>query len=407
MKNFRLLRVVCHFLLVNGIFFLTYKLRLLTDWFPSLLMPIPLINADELAFFSFYSSVLFVGIGLIKEFYPLQSRVVNHFQKLSKVWVYWFIAIAFLSYFGQGFVFFFGISRFIILISVFLVLLGVLFFDQVWRAIEYRMQQKSGKKILIVSLDRVEDSEALSTIKSNFSLPTDFIHPQELAGVDFKNYEMCVAVGVFEKSLLQSLFEQTRMNETRFFHISEGFFLEDVVYTPELIQNIIALEYKHSKLDGRSLILKRIFDVIGASIGLIVLSPLLLLIAIAIKCDSPGPIIYRSKRVGKGGQLFTFLKFRSMYTHMSVGYGGADAEKLYQQLINSKANTRNGILPKIDNDPRVTRVGRWLRKTSLDELPQLLCVLRGTMSLVGPRPHLENEVAQYSSREKRLLSINP
>lgn len=197
------------------------------------------------------------------------------------------------------------------------------------------------------------------------------------------------------------------MNETRFFHISEGFFLEDVVYTPELIQNIIALEYKHSKLDGRSLILKRIFDVIGASIGLIVLSPLLLLIAIAIKCDSPGPIIYRSKRVGKGGQLFTFLKFRSMYTHMSVGYGGADAEKLYQQLINSKANTRNGILPKIDNDPRVTRVGRWLRKTSLDELPQLLCVLRGTMSLVGPRPHLENEVAQYSSREKRLLSINP
>lgn len=197
------------------------------------------------------------------------------------------------------------------------------------------------------------------------------------------------------------------MNETRFFHISEGFFLEDVVYTPEMIQNIIALEYKHSKLDGRSLILKRIFDVIGASIGLIVLSPLLLLIAIAIKCDSPGPIIYRSKRVGKGGQLFTFLKFRSMYTHMSVGYGGVDAEKLYQQLINSKANTRNGILPKIDNDPRVTRVGRWLRKTSLDELPQLLCVLRGTMSLVGPRPHLENEVAQYSSREKRLLSINP
>lgn len=221
MKNFRLLRVVCHFLLVNGIFFLTYKLRLLTDWLPSVLMPIPLINADELAYFSFFSSLMFVGIGLIKQFYPLNTRVVNHVQKLSKVWLYWFIAIAFLSYFGQGFVFFFGISRFIILISAVFVILAILFFDQIWRAIEYRMQQKSGKKILIISSDSVDHSDSLKIIKNNFSLPTVFISPEELDRVDFQDYEMCVAVGMFEKPLLQSLFEQTRMNETRFFHISE------------------------------------------------------------------------------------------------------------------------------------------------------------------------------------------
>lgn len=96
-----------------------------------------------------------------------------------------------------------------------------------------------------------------------------------------------------------------------------------------------------------------------------------------------------------------------MYTHMSVGYGGKEAEKLYQDLINSDANTRAGILPKIHNDPRVTKIGKFLRKTSLDELPQLFCVLMGTMSIVGPRPHLQTEVQQYESREKRLLSINP
>ena len=379
----------------------------MTGILPDMLTPIPLINGDELRFFAFFSSILFVVIGVVKEFYPLNTRVINHYQKLGKTWLYWFVGIAFLSYFGQGSVFVFGLSRFIILIGGFFVLLSVLFFDQIWRAFEYRLQQKLGKKILIISADDLQDGEALQTIRDNFSLPTDYIGVEEVDNIDFKSYEMCVAVGRFEKQLLQQIFEQTRMNETRFFHISEGFFLEDVVYTPELIQNIIALEYKHSKLDGRSLILKRIFDVVGAGLALILLAPVLLLIAIAIKIESQGPIIYKSKRVWIGGKLFTFLKFRSMYTHLCVGYGGSDAEKLYQDLINSSSNTRKWVLPKINNDPRVTKVWRFLRKTSLDELPQLICVLLGTMSLVGPRPHLENEVSKYESREKRLLSIKP
>lgn len=216
-----------------------------------------------------------------------------------------------------------------------------------------------------------------------------------------------MVVGNFKNDELQAIFEKTRFHDTRFFHISEGFFLEDVVYKPEMLQNIIALEYKHSKLDGRSLVLKRVFDLVGSFFGILLLSPVLLAVAIAIKLDSKGPVIYKSKRVGTGGQLFTFLKFRTMYTHLSVGYGGKEAEELYQKLINSDANTRKGVLPKIKDDPRVTRVGKFLRKTSLDELPQLFSVFLGTMSLVGPRPHLENEVANYSPWQKRLLSIKP
>lgn len=102
----------------------------------------------------------------------------------------------------------------------------------------------------------------------------------------------------------------------------------------------------------------------------------MILIALAIKLDSRGPAIYKSKRIGRYGKAFTFLKFRSMYTHLSVGYGGKQAEELYQKLIASDANVRQGVLPKIANDPRVTKIGRFLRKTSLDELPQLFCVLR-------------------------------
>jgi lipopolysaccharide/colanic/teichoic acid biosynthesis glycosyltransferase len=133
----------------------------------------------------------------------------------------------------------------------------------------------------------------------------------------------------------------------------------------------------------------------------------LLIIAIIIKLDSKWPIIYKSKRVWYWWKLFTFLKFRTMYTHLSVWYGWEEAEKLYKKLINSDSNKRKWVLPKIENDPRITRVWKFLRKTSLDELPQLFSVFIGTMSLVWPRPHLENEVAKYEPWQKRLLSIKP
>ena len=98
-----------------------------------------------------------------------------------------------------------------------------------------------------------------------------------------------------------------------------------------------------------------------------------------------------------------------MYANLSVGegYGWKKAEDIYKNLIKSASNVRQWVLPKIDNDPRVTRVGKFLRKTSLDELPQLFCVFLGTMSLIGTRPHLPNEVEKYEHRQKRLFSIKP
>jgi exopolysaccharide biosynthesis polyprenyl glycosylphosphotransferase len=130
--------------------------------------------------------------------------------------------------------------------------------------------------------------------------------------------------------------------------------------------------------------LKRITDLALTGAGLLVIWPLLVAIALAIKLDSPGPVLYRQQRVGKDGRLFDMFKFRSMFR---------DAEKRRAEL--SADNEAVGPLFKIRNDPRVTRVGRFLRRTSLDELPQLLNVLRGEMSLVGPRPPLPTEVEVY------------
>lgn len=141
---------------------------------------------------------------------------------------------------------------------------------------------------------------------------------------------------------------------------------------------------------------KRLIDILISTIGLIVISPLLALIAIAIKIDSPGPTFYRSIRVGKKGRRFVFLKFRSMVV---------SADQLKADL--SSLNEREGLLFKLKNDPRVTQVGRFLRKYSLDELPQLWNVLKGDMSLVGPRPPTTDEYEQYSLEHLGRLDVIP
>jgi exopolysaccharide biosynthesis polyprenyl glycosylphosphotransferase len=138
---------------------------------------------------------------------------------------------------------------------------------------------------------------------------------------------------------------------------------------------------------------KRGLDIVAAVVGLIALAPLMMLIALAIRLDSPGPIIFRQTRCGKDGKPFTFLKFRGMVK---------DAEERKSEL--AAFNEVDGPIFKMRNDPRVTRVGRFLRSTSVDELPQLWNVLRGEMSLVGPRPPLPSEVTQYETWHRGRLA---
>jgi exopolysaccharide biosynthesis polyprenyl glycosylphosphotransferase len=143
-------------------------------------------------------------------------------------------------------------------------------------------------------------------------------------------------------------------------------------------------------------LIKRISDVVLTSVGLIVIAPVMLVITALIKLQDGGPVIFRQARVGRGGQPFTLLKFRSMVT---------DAEARKVDLL--ALNEGHGALFKLQDDPRITRVGRFLRAFSLDELPQLFNVLRGSMSLVGPRPHLAHEVAQMPQQAQRRSLVPP
>lgn len=141
---------------------------------------------------------------------------------------------------------------------------------------------------------------------------------------------------------------------------------------------------------------KRIIDLAGAVVLLLLLSPVFILVAVAIRLDSRGEVIFRQKRIGLGGKAFTFYKFRSMCV---------DAETCRKNIAH--LNEVSGPIFKIRNDPRVTRVGRWLRRYSIDELPQLLNVLKGDMSFVGPRPPLPCEVEKYEDWQLARLSVIP
>lgn len=149
--------------------------------------------------------------------------------------------------------------------------------------------------------------------------------------------------------------------------------------------------------DKSYLVLKRLIDILGASMGLILLSPLFLMVSFLIKLEDPkGPIYFKQIRMGKYGQKFYMYKFRSMVSN---------AEELLALLL--KDNEVDGAMFKMKDDPRITKIGRFIRKTSIDELPQLWNVLNGEMSLVGPRPPLEREVVQYTSYDTQRLLVTP
>jgi exopolysaccharide biosynthesis polyprenyl glycosylphosphotransferase len=165
---------------------------------------------------------------------------------------------------------------------------------------------------------------------------------------------------------------------------------------PEEFFDCPILLYETPKPTGMNLVTKEVFDRVAAATGIIILSPILILASFAIKLSSKSPILFKQKRSGLNGKVFTMYKFCTMVP---------DAENLKGEL--ARFNEMDGPAFKMEHDPRITRVGKWLRKTSIDELPQLFNVLKGDMSLVGPRPPLIDEVKQYDLWHRRRLSIKP
>ncbi len=166
------------------------------------------------------------------------------------------------------------------------------------------------------------------------------------------------------------------------------------------------MEVKKTKLDGWGRIIKRSIDLIFSIFFIILFSPIFIITIIAIKLDSKGNIFYKNDRIGQNNTLIKVLKFRSMYSDYCTSSNNKKAMEYEEELI-KKYNSRDGAIYKIKNDPRITGVGKFIRKYSIDELPQFFNVFFGNMSIIGPRPHQKREVEKYDKKQLRILDIKP
>ena len=213
--------------------------------------------------------------------------------------------------------------------------------------------------------------------------------------------EVILADPNMERAKIMALLDLLNYHHLDFKYIADllGTKISNIAITN--YDSIPVVEVVNTPLDGWGRIIKRIFDIFLSFIFIVLLLPIILLTAVAVKLDTPGPIFFTYKRVGQKRKIFTFIKFRSMLKD-------AHKYRFDKNFLEKNRNLRWGTpMMKFQNDPRITKVGRIIRRWSIDELPQLFLVIMGKMSLVGPRPHEIEEVSKYDKYQLRVLSIKP
>ena len=233
----------------------------------------------------------------------------------------------------------------------------------------------------------------------------DFNDRTEKALVEMKRAdkfdEILVAEPHLSGAMLDRLYDFSYSNHVELKFIADIFDFPISNFTINNIAGLPVVEVKKTRLDGWGRISKRAFDLLVSLLLIIIISPILLIIALAVKLSSPGPVFFVYSRIGENGKPFKYFKFRSMIS-------GAHALRFDKEFLKRQENLRQGSpMMKFKDDPRVTKVGKFLRRFSLDELPELFNVAIGKMSLVGPRPHEIEEVAKYETYHRRVLSIKP
>ncbi len=206
-----------------------------------------------------------------------------------------------------------------------------------------------------------------------------------------------------------NLLEFVRRHGLQFSFVPNLFEVQRNVIELDNFKGIPIIKLKNTPLEGWGKVIKRLLDIVASLVCLIITAPISLIIYIAVRVTSPGPGIYKHTRSGYKRE-FEFYKFRSMYTHLSTGkgYGDEQAQKVLHDLLEQvKDDDRSGPLWKIKDDPRITPIGKFLRKSKLDEIPQFWNVLIGDMSMIGPRPHMPEQVEKYRQHYGRVFSIKP
>lgn len=296
-------------------------------------------------------------------------------------------------------------SRFIVLAAGFFAIVYVFIGRLLLRVVEKYMRtryQFGMRRVLIVGNDETSNI-LVSHMENNPSLGYKII--KRITTLDLLEIEKeitntkidTVVVGAtdYGKDVVVELAEFCRDNRLQFLFAPTLFQTLTTNIAMDVVAGIPLIEVQHTALDGWGKVLKRSIDIAGSFIGIILFAPIFIIIALLIKLDSKGPVFVALPRISMG-KTFMLYKFRSMINN---------AHAMKGQLLGQNERKDGGPLFKMHNDPRITRIGKFLRKTRLDEFPQLYNALRGDISLVGPRPHEPEEVAQYEAHHKKILVI--
>lgn len=420
---FDLLRIPMDFAMVIVGFLLGYKLRLQGDFIPGHrfdLNPNELLPANDYTQFSLIFASMLIAVFIIFGLYSLKNTQ-RQLQEIKQVLIYsivWVLVV--LAYFFIIREVFF--SRLVLGFSV-VITIALLIFSRIFINFVEKILLNAGigrRTVILIGANKITKKLAESFAKDPHYKPIGFISkisasiPKLKRLGTLKDLEKIIRKYKVDE-IIQTSQNLTELQDREILafcrenHI-EYRFVPDILEVEKSnieispVAGFPIINLKPTPLDGWGKVYKRLFDLTGSGLGMIILSPLLVTIAIGIKLDSKGPILFSrlddgspAHRIGQRGKPFHFFKFRTMKhkTH-SMRY-----EKLAEK------NHREGPLVKIKNDPRITRFGKFLRKTSIDELPQLWNVFTGKMSLVGPRPHLPEEVAKYKNHQRFVLTIKP
>lgn len=231
--RFRLLRAMIHVLLVMSSFWVMYYVRLHTDLIPGVQLRIPPINTIELAVFAGIAGVIFFLWGIYHHFYQLFLPFAKNYRKLVVVRIYWLVSITFLAYFGGGFLFTSGISRFILIWSAVVSLLLLYFIEWFWILAERLIEKRNPTKLLFIYRDENEFAHVEHSVVFNRYMQVESLHVDDFVAEKVDDFDHIIIVGGFPSHILQEMFDAARLAGKRFFHIAEGFFLEDVIYEPD------------------------------------------------------------------------------------------------------------------------------------------------------------------------------
>ena len=397
---FSLLRVPFDFLAVFLAAILAYFVRPISDLIPfvqipfaeELLMPFP-----QFIEFSFCAAIAFIFIAALDGLYNFISSQGRFWEFLQIVFSVLFLILAIVSFYALFKTETFFSRGVLLIMSVFTVILSYTF-RLILRYFE-RMLLRRGKGVRKIGLWGDEKlrkhlvKEVESSLHYEIMYHARTFDEAKINPKDFNEIWFIKTEGEEGRDLL----EFAQVNHLLYRFVPDVFGTLHAKVEEGTIGPFPLLAIHPTSLDGWGRIVKRFMDILFSLVAIILLFPFLFILSIFIKLDSSGPIFYVSQRVGKNAKLFNMYKFRSMVS---------DAEKRKKDL-EAKSHRKDTPLFKIKNDPRITKFGSFLRRYSIDELPQLWNVFIGDMSLVGPRPHLPNEVDKYSLDQKRVLMIKP